>query len=143
MVASNTAAVPAALRDRGNAGGRGMVGPNTVLGVELGDEDVEAQVLVVDLGRGAGLSEDRGDPGVTWECGDEPDMAELLGSAEAWLGEGLGGRISDYLTAEEGPGEVLAEPGVAGGVEELPISTLPWTQVLATLEGLREDFANM
>lgn len=29
-------------------------------------------------------------------------MMELLASVEAWLGEGVGGRVSDYLTDEEG-----------------------------------------
>lgn len=124
----NAAALSAEMLDRGNAGGWGLIGPNTVLGVENSEEGAMAQVLVVDLGRGAAevLTLDADDSGVMWDGGHEPDMMQLMTSVEAWLCQGTGSRVSDYLTADEGAPDAFPPRPLGAGVEELPIGTPPW-----------------
>lgn len=106
LVATNFGAIPPAVRDKGSHAGRGLVGPNMVLGAEaaggLSSTLAEApQVFCPPAPKTVGL----------WEGGEEPDLVEVLAAVGVWLGRGATGRVSDYLTAEEGGGEALTPVG--------------------------------
>lgn len=74
LIAKSAAGIPAEMRDRGKAGGRGLVGPSAILGAEPSEDGVVVLVLVVGLGRGAAgfLATDSGYSGLLWEGAKSP-----------------------------------------------------------------------
>ena len=105
LVALPRDAVSEELLDEGAAGGRGLIGPSTMVEVawELEDEEPEnGAVLIVDLGTGFTKALSHDVAGETWDELEDrrPNVSACYVYAVQWLQEqGGGGRMSDYHSA--------------------------------------------